>query len=192
MSLVELTAAYAPFANGGWGVLPYVVHRITTRDGTVLYRREGSGPGRVIGDRALGQMNSMLRQAILTGTGRAAELPGRPAGGKTGTSQDFRDAWFIGYTTSLVTGIWLGNDDGTAMKKITGGSLPAAIWRDIMDPATANRPVERLPGDGAPPATDPITSFLTNLTVAATDEPAGHTPGSFWQRLFGGGTTRQD
>jgi penicillin-binding protein 1A len=187
VSLVELTAAYAPFANGGWGVLPYVVHRITTRDGTVVYRREGSGPGRVIGDRALGQMNDMLRQAILTGTGRAAELPGRPAGGKTGTSQEFRDAWFVGYTTSLVTGIWVGNDDGTPMKKVTGGSLPAGIWRDIMDPATANRPVETLPGDTAPPDGNAIASFLSGLTLASRDEPADQTSGSFWQRLFGGG-----
>ena len=97
-------------------------------------------------------MNEMLAQTLTIGTARKAALPGWPAAGKTGTSQDFRDAWFIGYTAHLVTGVWLGNDDGTPTKHVTGGSLPVEIWSRFMRGALQGVAVAGLPGaqpDGA-------------------------------------------
>src|SRR5690606_28727622 len=142
---LELTAAFATFANSGWGVLPYAI--IEVRDGRnkVLYRRSGSGPGRVVAERHVAEMNDLLRAVIAWGTGRSADI-GRPAAGKTGTSQDFRDAWFVGYTPELVTGVWVGNDDSTPMKGVTGGSMPAQIWRDVMAEALKGVPPRALPG----------------------------------------------
>ena len=77
-------------------------------------------------------MNDMLNAVLVSGTGKRAALPGHPAAGKTGTSQDFRDAWFVGYTAQFVAGVWVGNDDGRAMNKVMGGSLPARLWHDVM------------------------------------------------------------
>ena len=93
-------------------------------------------------------MNAMMQQTLLIGTAKHASLPGWPAAGKTGTSQDFRDAWFIGYTAHLVTGVWLGNDDGTPTKHVTGGSLPVEIWSRFMRAAHQGVPVAGLPGAG--------------------------------------------
>ena len=101
---LELTAAYVPFSNGGRGVIPHVIRRITTTKGKVLYERTGSGPGQVIAPMYVGMMNAMLEQTLLVGTAKAAQIPGWPAAGKTGTSQDYRDAWFVGYTADLTAG----------------------------------------------------------------------------------------
>jgi len=90
-------------------------------------------------------MNAMLRQVIVSGTGKAAKLD-RDAAGKTGTSQNYRDAWFVGYTADFVAGVWLGNDNGAAMKGVTGGSFPAQIWRDVMHTAHSGMPARSLPG----------------------------------------------
>jgi penicillin-binding protein 1A len=91
-------------------------------------------------------MNAMMQETLLTGTGRKAELAGYPAAGKTGTSQDFRDGWFVGYTAHLVTGVWLGNDDNSPTRKMTGGGLPAEIWARIMKTAHRGVAVANLPG----------------------------------------------
>ena len=96
--------------------------------------------------RYVGMMNAMMQETLLTGTARKAELPGWPAAGKTGTSQDFRDAWFVGYTGHLVTGVWLGNDDASPTKKTTGGGLPVEIWSRFMKAAHQGVPVVGLPG----------------------------------------------
>ncbi|MCP5366285.1 MAG: PBP1A family penicillin-binding protein [Hyphomicrobiales bacterium] len=139
VSLLELTAAYAPFANGGLGVWPYGIEEIRDGRGKVLYRRTGSGPGRVMTADQAAQMTDMMRAVIAEGTGRGAD-PGRPAAGKTGTSQEFRDAWFMGYAGSLVAGVWMGNDDDRPMQRVSGGGLPARLWRDIMGAALRGRP----------------------------------------------------
>jgi penicillin-binding protein 1A len=144
VNLLELTAAYAPFANGGIGVWAYGIAEVRDTNGRVLFRRSGSGPGRVISPQLDGEMNEMLAGVIDHGTGRDARLP-RPAAGKTGTTQDYRDAWFIGYTADLVTGVWFGNDDNTPMNRVEGGSVPASTWRRFMLAATRSMPIRALP-----------------------------------------------
>jgi penicillin-binding protein 1A len=151
VNLLELVSAYAPFANGGSGVLAYGITEIKDTAGRVIYRRSGSGPGQVVPPDEVAAMNAMLAGVIAHGTGKAAALP-RPVAGKTGTTQDYRDAWFIGYTADLVAGVWLGNDDNTPMNKVTGGTLPAPAWRAFMLAATQNIPAKPLPSALAPVA----------------------------------------
>ncbi|MEA2988697.1 MAG: penicillin-binding protein, partial [Alphaproteobacteria bacterium] len=124
VSVIELVSAYGAFANGGNAVSPYVVERVRTAAGKTLYVRTAQALGRIIEPRHVAMMNSMMRETLRIGTAQKAQLPGWPAAGKTGTSQDFRDAWFVGYTAHLVTGVWLGNDDSSPTRKATGGGLP--------------------------------------------------------------------
>jgi penicillin-binding protein 1A len=147
-TLLEMTGAYATFANQGNGVWPYGIERISARDGTVLYERQGSGPGLVASGPAVRKMLDVMAATVETGTARKAKLD-RPVYGKTGTSQNFRDAWFIGLTGDLVTGVWVGNDDNTPMDKVTGGTLPVAIWHDFMAPALAGTPIADVPRPGS-------------------------------------------
>jgi penicillin-binding protein 1A len=148
VSLTELVGAYGPFANGGYSVSPRVVTRIKTVAGKVLYARAPDTATPVLDARAVSMMNTMMQETLLSGTARKAELPGWQAAGKTGTSQDFRDAWFVGYTANLVTGVWLGNDDNAPTKKATGGGLPVEIWTRFMRAAHQGVPVAALPGAG--------------------------------------------
>ncbi|MFP6745138.1 MAG: PBP1A family penicillin-binding protein, partial [Alphaproteobacteria bacterium] len=152
VGLLELTAAYGPFANGGFGLLPYAIEEIRDTAGRVLYRRAGSGMGRVVSAARVAAMNDMLSVAVSSGTGRAARLA-RPVAGKTGTSQDFRDAWFVGYSADLVGGVWIGNDDGRPMRGVTGGGLPARLWRRVMKAAHRGWSASPLPGLGTSAAT---------------------------------------
>jgi penicillin-binding protein 1A len=147
VSLLELTGAFVPFSNGGAGVLPHVIKRITTADGKVLYERTGSGPGQVVDPAYVGMMNSMLKDTLARGTGRKAAIADWPAAGKTGTSQDFRDAWFIGYTADLTAGVWFGNDDSKPTKKASGSNLPAIAWQRFMTEALQGLTVADLPGN---------------------------------------------
>jgi len=171
VNLLELVSAYAPFANGGLGVLPYGIADIRDSDGKVVYRRSGSGLGTVVEPELVGLMNQMLSGVIAYGTGKSAAL-GRPAAGKTGTTQDYRDAWFIGYTADLVAGVWLGNDDDTPMNKVTGGSLPALAWRNFMLATTKDMPARPLPAPAPAPA-------------APTAAPSSASEESPLDRLFG-------
>jgi penicillin-binding protein 1A len=150
VNLLELVSAYAPFANGGFGVWPHGIALVRDKDGRILFRRSGSGPGRVVSPQLCGAMNEMMQGVIGHGTGVGAALP-RPAAGKTGTTQDYRDAWFVGYTADLVAGVWLGNDDDKPMNGVTGGWLPALAWRRFMLAATQSMPVRPLPDLAAPP-----------------------------------------
>jgi penicillin-binding protein 1A len=147
VTLLELTSAFVPFANGGAPAQPFVIKRITTRDGEVLYEREGQTLAPVISSFDLGAMNDMLRAVIGEGTAKRAKFGGFDLAGKTGTSQEYRDAWFIGYSSYMVAGVWAGNDDNTPTGKVTGGSIPAAIWRDVMEPAHRGLNPLPLPGD---------------------------------------------
>jgi len=150
VSLVELVSAYAPFANGGEAVAPHVIERVRTAAGKSLFVRAAQRYGRVIEPRHVAMMNAMMRETLLMGTAQKASLPGWQAAGKTGTSQDFRDAWFIGYTSHLVMGVWLGNDDSSPTKKATGGGMPVEIWTKVMKTAHQGVPVAGLPGIAAP------------------------------------------
>ncbi len=179
VSLLEMTAAYGAFASGGYGVWPYGIEEISDAKGRVLYRRQGSGPGRVMAVADAGAMNVMLAEVLKTGTGKAAHFK-RPIAGKTGTSQNFRDAWFIGYSADLVAGVWMGNDNQAGMKNVTGGGLPARIWRRFMLNAHARTPARALPGIGtrravAEPAAGPSAptknkGFWNKLLNAITGE----------------------
>ncbi|MDA9499583.1 transglycosylase domain-containing protein [Bradyrhizobium sp. CCBAU 11357] len=161
VSVVELVGAYAPFANGGLAVAPHVVTRIRTLSGKLLYMRQPEERNQVIDPRYVGMMNAMMRETLISGTAKKAEIPGWPAAGKTGTSQDYRDAWFIGYTANLVTGVWLGNDDNSPTKKATGGGLPVEVWSRFMKTAHEGVPVAALPSS-------PSGWGLSNLAQAAS------------------------
>jgi penicillin-binding protein 1A len=131
VSLLEMTTAHAIIANGGTRVLPYAVVEIREKGGEILYSRQSSGQGRVISAATVNKMQDVMSAAIKWGTGKAAN-PGFAAAGKTGTTQDYRDAWFIGYTPDLVAGVWFGNDDGSTTKRVNGSNLPAVAWKDFI------------------------------------------------------------
>jgi penicillin-binding protein 1A len=198
VNLLELTGAYIPFANGGQGAIPFAIVQVQGVDGTVFYQREGSGPGEVVAPEAAQMMHQMLTSAVTGGTGQKAKLDGRPAAGKTGTTQDFRDAWFIGYSGDVVAGVWVGNDRPASMKKVTGGSFPAVIWKNFMTAALANRPVrmpmpvapetplvetpsaalapEVIPAQAPPEPTEPSSSPETAATLAPSPDTATLAP----------------
>jgi penicillin-binding protein 1A len=144
VTLLELTSAYTPFATGGYRAKPHMVQRITTMEGKVLYEHIPQS-ARVISADVAGMMNAMMAQTVRNGTARGAKF-NHAAAGKTGTSQSNRDAWFIGYTRNLTTGVWFGNDDGSPMKGITGGGLPVKAWHSFMVKAHEGVPVADLPG----------------------------------------------
>lgn len=146
VSLVELTSAYAPFMNGGYKATPYIVQRILKADGTLLYENNYLEPPRVLNESIVAAMNGMMKDVIDRGTGKSAKLKGWEAAGKTGTTQSFRDALFVGYTSNLTTGVWFGNDNGESMKKVTGGGLPAKAWHDFMMAAHQGLDPAPLPG----------------------------------------------
>lgn len=154
VKLFEMTNAYGVLANGGVKVKPYSIERIETSKGKILYNSNGNYNERILDIRTVGRMVSMMQKVITSGTGVAARI-GRPCAGKTGTTDDYRDAWFIGFTPEIVTGVWVGNDDNKPTAKLTGGSVPAVIWRDYMKVATAdstesefNNPEMLLKSDG--------------------------------------------
>ncbi len=193
VTLLDLTSAFTPFANGGYTVQPYVVKRITTRDGKVLYERQGDGFGQSVSPQALGAMNSMMRAVVTDGTAKSAQIDGFDLAGKTGTSQDYRDAWFIGYSTQYVGGVWVGNDDNSPTKNVTGGSIPASIWRDVMVEALAGLSPEPLPG--AAPLEDEPAPYMVSADDGGGEEslyaeappPVRREKKGLLERIFGGG-----
>ncbi len=136
---IELASAYGILANGGIKVEPYGIERIETSNGKVIYVASNSYQ-RILGIKTVAYMVEMLKQVVKFGTGRGSNI-GRPSAGKTGTTDGYRDAWFVGFTPDIVTAVWVGNDNNTPTNDLTGGSLPAIIWRDYMQMITANKPV---------------------------------------------------
>jgi penicillin-binding protein 1A len=193
---LELTGAYAAFANGGEAITPFAVVRIRTVSGKLLYERKTATREPVMSPQDNAAMTRLMAETVLTGTGKAARLPNRDAAGKTGTTQDYRDAWFIGFTADLVCGIWTGNDDFSPMHKATGGGLPARIFRDFMGGAEAGLPERPLAGAAMaanlPPPSDVAADMPTAPLVvttppaepAKTDKPG--TIDSILNSLFGG------
>lgn len=140
MTPLELTGVYAALATGGRAVTPYGIKEIRSHDGKVLYRREEVTLPVTVEPQAVGTLVSMMSDVVRYGTGTRAALD-RPVAGKTGTSSDYRDAWFVGFTSNLITGVWMGNDNNKPMKKVTGGSLPAVLWHDYMIEAENGLPI---------------------------------------------------
>lgn len=161
---LELTAAFVPFANGGFRPDVHFIKTIKTAKGDVLYQhKETTGP-RVAQAEVIGMMNAMMAETVSQGTAKRAAF-GWPAAGKTGTSQNSRDAWFVGYTANLTTGVWLGNDNGSPMKNITGGLLPAQAWNEFMAAAHEGVPVASLPGKWNGRVLSEIDQFLRSQSV---------------------------
>jgi penicillin-binding protein 1A len=166
VTLLELTSAYAVLARGGTTVEPYLIERVRTPEGKVLYQHPEEKGTVVVAPAEVHALNDMLHAVVATGTGRRAALPRHPAAGKTGTSQDFRDAWFVGFTAHFVAGVWVGNDDGRAMNGVMGGGLPAQLWHDVMLIAHV----------GLAPAPLPGGIGVANGREGATSAPAGELP----------------
>jgi penicillin-binding protein 1A len=215
VTLLELTGAYAPFSNGGFAVIPFVVQRVRSPHGEVIFERAPSGLGRVASIESVALMNDMLQATVEMGTATRASLAGWPAGGKTGTSQNFRDAWFIGYTANLTAGVWLGNDSDAPTKHASGGTMPAEIWAKFMTKAHEGVAVAQLPGTEIVPyllaqpapggeanpwafsAASPDEQaaneqrmrnwiFRDNDSVVPAQPEQGERRGGFFRRLFGG------
>ncbi len=191
VSLLELTSAYAPFANGGLRADPWLISSIETADKkkgqNVLYKRNTLPAASVVDPTSLDSMNLLLRSVIRSGTGKKARLANHPAGGKTGTTQNFRDALFVGHTAHLVTGVWFGNDDNLSTKKLTGGSLPAHVWRDFMAAAHHDLPAKPLPGaslllSGSPDQL-PVPTFRPGPVEVAVNQQRPQSIGSLRERI---------
>lgn len=138
-NLYALTAAYVPFANWGYTIQPHGLEAIYSVNGEVLYTREPAVKTQVLDTKILGQMNTMLRTVVQSGTGKSARIEGFDVAGKTGTTNDYRDAWFVGYAPDYVAGVWVGNDDNSKMSRVTGGAIPARIWKEFMGATLAQR-----------------------------------------------------
>ena len=193
VSPLELVSAYAPFANGGFAVAPHVIERVRGADGKTLYARATQALGRIVDARYVAMMNGMMHETLVSGTARHADLPGWAAAGKTGTSQDFRDAWFVGYTAHLVAGVWLGNDDNSPTRKAVGGGLPVEIWSRFMKAAHQGVAPAALPGVGgggwlsAAPQPQGAAPAGAPAAAGARSPQADHGGLDFWllDRLFG-------
>ena len=136
VKLFEFTRAYGAFANGGFVVQPYAIERVETSRGKIIYTAPKTKISHQLSMNTAAEMTAMMKSVMTSGTGRAASI-GKPAAGKTGTTDDNKDAYFMGYTPNIVTGVWVGNDDNTVMNKsIQGGTVPALIWKDVMKVAT--------------------------------------------------------
>ncbi len=135
VKLYEMTRAFGVFANGGFKVEPYAIERVESSRGTVLYEAKKARTSKVLNINTAATMTAIMKTVITNGTGRAANI-GKPAAGKTGTTDDSKDAYFMGFTPDVVTGVWVGNDDNSKMGGITGGTIPALIWKDVMTVAT--------------------------------------------------------
>ncbi|HEX7725043.1 MAG TPA: PBP1A family penicillin-binding protein, partial [Rhizomicrobium sp.] len=161
---IEMTAAYGAFASGGYRVYPYYVTEVDDPSGHILYKRQTPQPQRVIASHVDKDLVAMLYGVVTGGTGRAALIPGHEAAGKTGTTQDYHDAWFVGFTADYVTTVWIGNDDSSPMKNVTGGTIPATIWHDVMVYAEKGLPSKPLDRSPPQPATD-ITSLDQTMGI---------------------------
>src|SRR4051794_34018677 len=140
--LIDMTQAFASVANKGVLVSPYAIRRVVTADGRQLYQHDSSEDRVLVAPWVAAEMTDLLQSAVLTGTGRAAQI-GRPVAGKTGTTQSNKDGWFIGFSSGLTTGVWMGRDDARMVPGLQGGTAPARAFHDFMTVAVANRPVEQ-------------------------------------------------
>ena len=181
VSPIDMATAYDAFANGGRRVEAAGIERIRTPQGRVIYQRAArtEAGGQAINNPPLYYINQMLRGVVTSGTARSAAVSGYDLAGKTGTTSDYKDAWFVGYTGGFVTAVWVGKDDNTAMRGVTGGGAPSAIGKGFMEAALPRLSVQTIP-NGPPmpdgwtppqPSADPIGDVLGQL-----GDPYGGTP----------------
>jgi len=182
VSPLEMAQAYAPFSNGGFSARGYAIERIRTANGQVLYDHnvDKAPRAQVIGEPALAYMIQMMRAVVNEGTGARAKVGGYDIAGKTGTTSDYKDAWFVGYTGGFVTAVWVGKDNNKPMKSVTGGNVPAGIWHDFMSAALPRLQARTIPGDQVPGITNPIVDaigdLLSGVGIGPRPEPTPETP----------------
>jgi len=165
---LEMAQAYDAFGNGGYRVAAYGIEKIRTADGRVLFQHRPAAPVQATLNPALGEMQRMMRTVMASGTGTHAAIPGYDLAGKTGTTSDYKDAWFCGYTGGLATVVWTGRDDAKPMVRITGATAPSEIWRSYM--VTALKHLNNGPIPPGPPPPLPVTP--TPVAAPAPAEPA--------------------
>lgn len=187
VTVASQTAGYAAFANGGKRVRPYAIEQIMTTAGEVIWDRKINAPQaeQIMPPEKAAEMNQMMIQVVENGTARRAILDGIPAAGKTGTTQSYRDAWFVGYTGNYVLGVWVGNDDYRPMERVTGGLVPAQIWHDIMAFAHQGIDLKQMPG--AKPPVGPAADGGAIASANGTGQPA---PGAAGVTVIAGGVER--
>jgi penicillin-binding protein 1A len=176
---VEMAQAYAAFSNGGNRVSAYGIERIRTTGGQVVWQHRSPGPDPVIANPALDELDGMMRGVIAAGTGTRAGIPGYDLAGKTGTTSDYKDAWFCGFTGGLTTVVWMGRDDNTPMRRITGGIAPAEFWHNYMRIVLKRLPNTPIPAGPPPPEALPLAPIQVSspdpvgnlLSPAATPPP---------------------
>ena len=180
VTLLEMTQAYGAMATQGYRIYPHGISRIRRRNnGEVMWSWRAPDRNRVIEDRPLHFMNYMMNRVVEAGTGTAARIPGRQLGGKTGTGNDYRDAWFIGFTPGFVGGVWVGNDNFTEMERVTGGSLPTDIWHRYMTVALRAVPSRELAMPNAEDMNVEMPEDPTGIAVLGAplgDQPIGENP----------------
>lgn len=168
-TLLEMTGAFAHVANGGNQVVPYGILEIRTAKGDVLYKREPSDTNPVLASGTVEMMNYLMLGTVRSGTGTRAALPGRDVAGKTGTTSDYKDAWFVGFTPQLVTGVWVGNDNNRQMASVTGGNIPAMIFHDTMVKALEGVPAKAIPNSST--SSEGLLPWLFGGSSGPTEAP---------------------
>ena len=188
VTLLEMTRAFAAIATNTTNIDSYTVRSITKKGDQIVYSRQRPKLNPTDNPAVHAEMLDLLSNVVRAGTGRAARLE-QPVGGKTGTSEDYRDAWFIGFTSDLVVGVWVGNDDNSPMNGVVGGGIPATIWHDFVTAAESMRRPK-----GSPDATQMVSSsvptinFDTAVPYSANDEDRGRRYSYGWRppiRPFG-------
>lgn len=167
MTLLELTQSYGAMINQGAPIKPHGIVRVRRASGNVLWSRPAQQRQIVLQPRTVRGMNQLMSRTVQAGTGTRARIEGREIGGKTGTGNDYRDAWFVGFSGDLVTGVWVGNDNFVPTKKVTGGSIPARIWHDFMKVALQKSPIVPLAMPKADDFPPPDNSYAATETIAA-------------------------
>jgi penicillin-binding protein 1A len=184
---IDMAAGYTSLANGGFKVTPHAILEIRNTNGDVVYKHEPKME-RTISDRVVNNLNFMLNKVVESGTGTAARIEKQTIAGKTGTTNAYKDAWFVGYTGSLVASVWMGNDDNTSSNRMTGGSLPARTWKLVMEEALKSYPVKApngiaiakpVPQKQQKPQQEKISSAPKEFTPPVVRER------TFFERLFG-------
>ncbi len=166
VTVLEMTGAYVPFMNGGYEATPHIITQVSAKNGEVLYAAPQAHTTRIIERRHVYEMNDMLGAVMRSGTGKRAQLEGHNVAGKTGTTTDYRDAWFIGYSGWYTAGIWTGNDDNSSTNEASGGQLPALLWKQIMQMALQGKTSKPLPG-----LRPPHPLIVENIIVRRTPPP---------------------